>query len=111
MSNSQDIGRLELELETHKREFREDTSRIKDKIQETKAELSPTNLVQKRVLLFTGMAFLLGFAVGFIFKRPREAVEQVGKPVARTLLTSAGKQAATSAAKQVATRAIEGFFG
>jgi hypothetical protein len=111
MSNSEDINRLESELEMKKRRVREDASLIKEtvheKIQETKEELSPTNLIHRWAVLVTAISFVAGFSLGFFFRRPREAVEQVGKPTARALLTSAGTYAAGSIGKEAARRAVQ----
>jgi hypothetical protein len=112
MSTSQDIGRLELELDSQKRDLREDASKIRDKIDETKAQLNPTNWVRKRPLLLSGAALLLGFSFGYLLdlrKLPAEeaaqpAVEHLGKPFARGLLTKAGKEVATQAIRGTVAR-------
>jgi hypothetical protein len=107
MSNSEDIHRLESKLEMEKRRLREDASLINEKIQETKEELSPTHLIHRWALVFTALSFVAGFSLGFFFRRPREAVEQVGKPTARALLASAGTYAAGSIGKKAARRALQ----
>jgi hypothetical protein len=107
MSIGEDIKRLEAELELEKRQLREDTSLMGEKFEETKDELSPTHLLHREALIFTGLAFIAGFSLGFFFTRPREAVAQVGKPAARALLVSAGTYAATTAGKRLARRAIQ----
>jgi hypothetical protein len=107
MSISEDIKRLESELELEKRQLREDTFLISEKLEETKDELSPTRLLYREALIFTAVAFIAGFSLGFFFTRPREAVDQVGKPAARALLVSAGTYVATLAGKKLAKRAIQ----
>jgi uncharacterized protein YneF (UPF0154 family) len=105
MSASQDIRELESELENRRRDLREDAARISGKIEETKAKLSPTNFVRERAILVVGGALLLGLAIGYLVSRrklPVEAVaqpaiEHLGQPVARRILSTAGKEAATRA--------------
>ena len=69
MSASEEIRRLESELEIEKQILREDTAQVRHKIGEIKAELSPTNLVRKRIYLVLGGALLVGFAVGYFRNR------------------------------------------
>jgi type VI protein secretion system component VasF len=65
MSNSDDIQRLESELQQEKAELREDVSHLREKMQETREELRPARLVQKRVFVLLGLAFALGFFLGY----------------------------------------------
>jgi hypothetical protein len=71
----------------------EHTAQISQKIQETRAQLSPTKVVQQRIFLLSGLAFVLGFALGY----RGVPVEEFGKPAARAVLTTVGKEAATRA--------------
>jgi hypothetical protein len=93
MSASEDVHRLQSQLEHQKSDLREHTSQINEKLQEARAQLSPTKVVQQRIFLLSGLAFALGFALGY----RGVAVEEFGKPVARAVLTTSGKQAATRA--------------
>ncbi|HJU12635.1 MAG TPA: hypothetical protein VJ728_17250, partial [Candidatus Binataceae bacterium] len=107
MSTSDDIHRLEAELEFHRQDLREDAAQITVKIEETKAQLSPANFIRRRPGIVLAVAFLLGagleLALRLILSRrqlsaeqvARPAVDHVAKPVARNLLTTAGKQAVT----------------
>jgi hypothetical protein len=107
MSTNDDIHRLEAELESHRQDLREDAAQISGKIEQTKAELNPANFVRRRPGIALAIAFLLGagldLALGFIFTRrqlspervTRPALDNVAKPAARGLLTTAGKQAVT----------------
>lgn len=103
MSTSEEIHRLESELETHKNELHQDAALINDKIEETKAQLSPTNIVRDRPGLVLLAAFLSGIALQFFLSRSqlraekvvKSNLEKIGKPVARGILTRAGQQAAT----------------
>src|SRR5438270_6884648 len=105
MSTSQQIRQLESELEAGQRDLREDTSQIKHKIEETKAKLSPTKFVRERAILVSGVALLSGVALGYLLGRrelpveavAQPAVEHLGKPIARRMLTTAGKEAVTHA--------------
>jgi hypothetical protein len=84
---------LESDLEDEKEDLREDIARINTKLKETRANLSPAKLVQERVFLLSGLTLGLGFALGY----RGVPVEEIGRPVARTILTTAGKQAVTQA--------------
>jgi hypothetical protein len=105
MGASEDIRKLESELENQKRALREDAARISGKIEETKAKLSPTNFLRERIIFATAAALLLGFGLGYLLGRrklPVEAVaqpaiERVAKPIVRRVLTTAGKEATTRA--------------
>ena len=102
MSTSEEIHRLESELETHKSELRQDAARINDKIEETKAQLRPANFVRHRPGLTLLVAFILGMGIHFLLSRSelraeevRPHAQKIGKPLTRGILTKAGKQAAT----------------
>src|SRR5690349_15004276 len=105
MSTSDDIRRLESKLEADKRHLHEDAFQISDKIEETKANLSPTDFVRERVILISGVALLLGLALGYLLGRrelpveavAQPAVEHLPKPVARRMLTTAGREAVAHA--------------
>ncbi len=64
MRAREDIRQLESELELGKWDLREDAYRIKEKLQATRAQLSPTNLARQKVLLLAGWALVLGFVLG-----------------------------------------------
>jgi hypothetical protein len=108
MSTSEQIRTLESELETHKDEVRQDAALINDKIEETKAQLNPMNLVRDRPGLILLLAFLSGMGLYFFLNhsqsRAEEAVkpslEKIGKPVARGVFIRAGRQAATRAVRR-----------
>jgi hypothetical protein len=88
MNDSENLHRLESDLEDEKRDLRNDIESITGKARETRAALSPTSLVRERIFLLSGLALALGLALGF----RGFAIEDVGKPVARTVLSSIGKQ-------------------
>jgi uncharacterized protein YneF (UPF0154 family) len=108
MGACEEIRRLESELELNKQNLHEDAAQIRHKIDETKAELSPTNLVRRRVYLILGLAFSVGFIAGYFLEwrriRPeqvaRPVLEHIGKPAARTMASTAGKQLITSAIRE-----------
>ena len=93
MSDNEDISGLQSRLERQKNDLRKDTAQIKEKVREARTQLSPTNLLEQRIFLFSGLAFALGFALG----RRGVSVKEFGKPAARAALMTAGKQAATRA--------------
>jgi hypothetical protein len=106
MSTSEHIRELESELEASRRDLRADASHISDKIDDTKAQLSPTNFVRDRIMLVLGVAVLVGFGAGYLLGRRPElatevvapsAIEHLGKPIARRMLMTAGREAATRA--------------
>jgi hypothetical protein len=89
MNDSKNVHGLESDLQDEKRDLRQDLAEIADKARETRAELNPMNLVREKIFLLSGWALVLGFALGY----RRFPIEDVGKPVARTVLSSVGKQA------------------
>jgi hypothetical protein len=102
MSTSEDIHRLESELETHKRDLRDDAVRVNDKIEEAKAQLNPARYVRQRPGLALGLALLLGVAVELLLDarwsvEPRQTFDKAGKPLARVMLTNAGRRTAERA--------------
>ena len=99
MKDSRNVHGLESDLEDEKRDLRKDLESITEKARETRAELSPTSFVRERVFLLSGLALALGFALGY----RGFPIEDVGKPVARTVLSSIGKQ--------VGKRAVDAIFG
>jgi hypothetical protein len=98
MDDSKNIHGLEADLEDEKRHLREDVGQITEKARETRAELSPTNLVRGKIFLLSGLALALGFAIGY----RRFPVEEVGKPVVRRVLSTV--------AKKTGKRAVRGIW-
>ena len=64
MNDSENLHRIESDLEDEKRDLRKDLESITEKARETRAELSPTSLVRERIFLLSGLALALGFALG-----------------------------------------------
>ena|SRR6266568_339143 len=93
MNASEEICQLESDLEHEKKDLREDVIRINNKLRDTRANLSPAKLVEGRIFLLSGLTLGLGFALGY----RGVPVEKIAGPVARTMLTTAGKQAAMQA--------------
>jgi hypothetical protein len=65
MNDSKHIQGLESNLEDEKRDLREDLESLTEKVRETRAELSLTSLVRERIVLLSGLALALGFALGY----------------------------------------------
>jgi hypothetical protein len=104
MSTSEEVRRLESQLEMDKQHLHEDASLISNKIDQTKAELSPANLIRKKPYIVLGIALSAGFAFGYFLDWRFSAkeiagpvLEHIGKPAAHTAASSAGKQLATEA--------------
>jgi hypothetical protein len=97
MTDSENVQRLESDLEETKSDLREDLEQINTKARETRAELSPTNLVREKIFLLSGIALVLGFAIGY----RGFPVEDVGKPVARTVLGAVGREAGKRAVRGI----------
>jgi hypothetical protein len=93
MNGSKEIHRLKCDLEHEKEDLRQDITRINTKLKTTRANLSPAKLMQGRVFLLSGLTPGLGFALGY----RGVPVEEIAGPVVRTMLTTAGKQAAIQA--------------
>ena len=62
---SENIQRLESELQYEEEDLRKDLTQIKSKIQETRAELSPKRLIEQKLFPISGLALVLGFALGY----------------------------------------------
>jgi|HubBroStandDraft_4_1064222.scaffolds.fasta_scaffold357276_2 hypothetical protein len=62
---TENIKRLESELEHQEEELREDLTQIKTKMHATRVELSPNKLIEHKLLPISVLAFLLGFALGY----------------------------------------------
>src|SRR5689334_5140130 len=108
MSAKEEVHRLESELEINKQHLHEDAAQIRQKIDETKAELSPTNLIRNRRYLAIGVALSAGFAAGYFLEwrkiQPRQVaspvIDHIGNPAARSIVTTAGKQLVTNAIRE-----------
>jgi phosphohistidine phosphatase SixA len=77
MRASEDIRKLETELEEHTRDLREDAAQISDKIEETKERLSPRNIIAHRPVLASLGALLLGFIFGYLVNRRKASTETI----------------------------------
>jgi hypothetical protein len=104
MSVSEEVRRLESELEINKEHLGEDVSLIRHKIDQSKAELSPTNLIRNNAYLALGVALSAGFVVGYFLDwrlSPKQVaipmLEHIAKPAVRTIAVTAGKQLVTNA--------------
>jgi hypothetical protein len=95
MADREDLQRLESELESAKANLREDVSQVQHTLQQTRAELSPTNFIRDRLWLVSGIAFALGLLLGY----RRIPLSEIAKPAARTTLSTAAKQAAMRAVR------------
>ncbi|MBV8359501.1 MAG: hypothetical protein JO189_16415 [Deltaproteobacteria bacterium] len=96
MSTNEETHWLEAELEQYKQDLHRDLSQIEYKLHQTRARLSPTTFIGDRMLLMLSLSFALGFVIGY-WDVP---IEDIGKPVARTMATTVGRQ--------IAVRAIRG---
>jgi hypothetical protein len=93
MPASEEIRRLESDLEHQKQDLREDITRISNKLKATRTNLGPAKLMQGRVFLLSSLTLGLGFALGY----RGVPVEEIGGPIARSILATAGKEAAIRA--------------
>src|SRR5215469_9161494 len=63
-TTTEDIKQLKLELHNEEQHLRDDLTSIKRKIEAARAELSPSKLIQQRLLPISGLAVAAGFALG-----------------------------------------------
>ncbi|HJU11451.1 MAG TPA: hypothetical protein VJ728_11270 [Candidatus Binataceae bacterium] len=96
MNTNGEVAQLEAELESDKQQLRNDTQLISHKLAVTRAQLSPTAIVERHLFLLSMVGFIVGFVLGY-----REVpVMEIAQPAARAMLGAAGKD--------VAMRAIRG---
>lgn len=95
MSTSEETLWLEAELERCKHDLQQDLSQIENKLRQTRVRLRPTTLIGEKALLMLSVSFGLGFVLGY-WNVP---FEDIGKPVARTMLATVGRQIAVRAIK------------
>jgi hypothetical protein len=93
MNLSEEMHRLESDLAREKDDLRQDVTRINNKLKATRANLKPAKLLEGRLFLLSSLTLGLGFSLGY----RGVPVEQIGGPIARTMLTTVGKQAAIRA--------------
>ena len=93
MSASEETHWLEAELERSKHDLQHDLTQIENKLQQTRARLRPSTFLGDNALIILGISFAVGFAVGY-WDVP---IGDIGKPVARTVLTTVGRQLAVRA--------------
>jgi len=93
MSTTEETHQCEIELELSKHDFQEDVSQIGQKLHETRVSLSPTHVVGEEPLLISALGLLVGFVLGY-WESP---VRKDRQPIARTMLTTVGKQVAARA--------------
>jgi ElaB/YqjD/DUF883 family membrane-anchored ribosome-binding protein len=93
MTTSEETEQLQAELEESKQHLREDLSEIEDKLHRARARLSPARFITDKPLLALGVSFALGFILSWM----DVSIEDLGKPVARTMLKTAGKEIAAQA--------------
>jgi hypothetical protein len=95
MSAREEDHWLEAELEKSKHDLRQDLTQIENKLQQTRARFRPTTYVHDNGLLLAGIGFALGFLLGY-WDVP---IADIGKPLARTMLVTVGRQLAVRAIK------------
>lgn len=95
MSTSQETHWLEAELERSRHDLQQDLSHIEHKLQQTRARLRPTTFVTDKALILLSVSCALGFAIGY-WNVP---IGDISEPVARTMLTTVGRQLVVRAIK------------
>jgi hypothetical protein len=95
MSTNEETHWLEAELERSKHDLQQDLTQIENKLHQTRVRLTPATFLRDKALIVLGISFALGFALGY-WDVP---IGDIGKPVARTMLITAGRQLAVRAIK------------
>jgi hypothetical protein len=93
MSTTEEAPWLRAELQRYKLDLREDLSEIDDKLRRTRTRLKPKSFIGDKAALALSVSFLLGFVLG-CWDVP---FEDIGKPVARTMAITIGRQMAARA--------------
>ena len=93
MSTSEETQSLEAELERCKQDLHQDLSQIENKLHQTRARLRPSAFIGEKALPVLSLSFALGFVLGY-WDVP---IKDIGKPVARTMAATVGKQIAMHA--------------
>jgi hypothetical protein len=93
MSVNEETHWLEAELERSKHDLQEDLTQIENKLQRTRTRLRPSTFLGDNALIILSISFAVGFALGY-WDVP---IRDIGKPVARTMLTTVGRQLAVRA--------------
>jgi hypothetical protein len=95
MGSSEESHWLEAELERSKYDLRQDLAQIENKLHATRARLRPATFLGEQAHIVLGVGFALGFAMGY-WDVP---LGDIGKPVARTILSAIGMRLAVRAIK------------
>jgi hypothetical protein len=93
MSTTEETHQCEIELELSKHDFHEDLSQIGQTLHKTRVRLSPTHVIEDKSLFISALGLLVGFVLGY----RNLPLGDIGKPLARTMLTRVGKQIAVRA--------------
>jgi hypothetical protein len=93
MNATEETGLLEAELERCKQDLQEDLLLIETKLHRTRVRFRPAHFIGEKALFAVCASLLLGFVLAY-WDIP---FEDIGKPVARTMLTTVGRQMAVRA--------------
>lgn len=104
MASTEDIQRLESELEQEKRDLRNDVAQMDVKIQTVREELSPTFLIHKAALPLCAAALVGGFIIGY-FGIPFE-VRDAAKEGAKSAVKAVPPVLAASGARAAMRRLV-----
>jgi hypothetical protein len=96
MSVTEDTHWFEAELEQSKQKLHEDLAQMATKLHQTRIRLRPNNVLGVKPLPLMGIGVLFGLLLGY-WNVP---FQDIGQPLARAMLITAGKQ--------ITVRAIRG---
>lgn len=88
MSDTEDTHWFEAELQQSKQKLQEDLAQMATRLHQTRVRLRPNSLLGVKPLPLMGIGVLFGLLLGYW----NVSFQDIGQPLARAMLVTAGKQ-------------------